>query len=81
MVIHVFVFEQVVQLQQFNILIFVHGASSLLQLLVCASNIFSIYKWSSMNDVMHTLTQRCPTHSQLATCGEWPFKCGEWVRF
>ena len=24
-------------------------------------------------------SQRCPTHSPLATCGEWPFKCGEWL--
>jgi hypothetical protein len=21
----------------------------------------------------------CPTHSPLATCGEWPFLCGEWL--
>jgi len=27
------------------------------------------------------LDQRCPTHSPLATCGEWPFKCGEWLIF
>jgi hypothetical protein len=27
------------------------------------------------------LNQRCPTHSPLATCGEWTFKCGEWVTF
>ncbi len=24
------------------------------------------------------LEQRCPTHSSLATCGEWSFICGEW---
>ena len=27
------------------------------------------------------LNQRCPTHSPLATCGEWPIKCGEWHKF
>ena len=27
------------------------------------------------------LVQRCPTHSPLATCGEWPIKCGEWHNF
>jgi hypothetical protein len=25
------------------------------------------------------LLQRCPTPSPLATCGEWTFKCGEWL--
>ncbi len=25
------------------------------------------------------LDHRCPTHSPLATCGKWPFKCGEWL--
>ena len=25
------------------------------------------------------LDQSCPTHSPIATCGEWPFKCGEWL--
>ena len=25
--------------------------------------------------------QRCPTHSPLATCGEWTFECGEWLNF
>ena len=27
------------------------------------------------------LKQRCPTHLSLATSGEWPFKCGEWLTF
>ncbi len=27
--------------------------------------------------VLDNLDQRCPTHSPLATCGEWPFKSGE----
>ena len=27
------------------------------------------------------LDQRCPKHSTLATCGELPFKCGEWLCF
>jgi len=27
------------------------------------------------------IEQRCPTHSPLATCGEWAFKCGEWLFF
>ena len=27
------------------------------------------------------LMQRCPTHSPLATCGEWRFKCGEYLYF
>jgi len=27
------------------------------------------------------LNQRCPTHSPLATCGEWLFKIGEWLHF
>jgi len=28
-----------------------------------------------------TLKQRCPTHSPLATCGEWPFERGEWLLY
>ena len=27
------------------------------------------------------LERRCPTHSPLATCGEWPIKCGECLQF
>jgi len=30
---------------------------------------------------LYVLDQRCPTHSPLATCGEWPVKCGEWLCF
>ena len=30
---------------------------------------------------IYGLKQRCPTHSPLDTCGEWPFKCGEWLTF
>ncbi len=26
-------------------------------------------------------SQRWPTHSPLATRGEWSFKCGEWLYF
>jgi len=29
------------------------------------------------NSELKALDQRCPTHSPFATCGEWPFKCGE----
>ena len=29
----------------------------------------------------HFLVQRFTTHSPLATCGEWPFKCGKWLCF
>ena len=25
--------------------------------------------------------QRCPTHSPLATCGEWMIKHGKWLLF
>ena len=28
---------------------------------------------------MITIVQRYQTHSPLATCGKWPFKCGEWL--
>ncbi len=28
-----------------------------------------------------TLNQRCPTHSPLATCDEWSFKCFEMLCF
>jgi len=31
--------------------------------------------------VCHGLDQCCPNHSPHATCGEWPFKCGEWLCF
>ena len=27
------------------------------------------------------LAQHCPIHLPLATCGKWPFKCGEWINF
>ena len=35
------------------------------------------HTYSTSADPLHPLRQRCPTHSPLATCGEWPFKCGE----
>ncbi len=28
-----------------------------------------------------SLEQRCPTHSPLATFGERPFECGEWLLY
>ncbi len=31
------------------------------------------------NNKFINLDQRCPTHSPLATCGEWPIECGEWI--
>ena len=29
----------------------------------------------------YDVKQRCPTHSPLATCGEWMLECGEWNFF
>jgi len=37
----------------------------------------SLYRDGSRRFRNTALEQRCPTHSPLATCGEWPFKCGE----
>jgi len=34
-----------------------------------------------MLDSLTIIDQRRPTHSPLATCGKWPFKCGEWLYF
>ncbi len=37
------------------------------------------YITCNFNSQYYNLEHRCPTLSPLATCGEWPFKCGEWV--
>jgi len=34
-----------------------------------------------IESIIQPLEQCCPTHSPLATCGEWSFICGEWLSF
>jgi len=38
---------------------------------------FSLRTTAVESLVFFTLEQRCPAHLQIATCGEWQFKCGE----
>jgi hypothetical protein len=38
-------------------------------------------KGCTLLNIVIGIDQRCPTHSPLATCGEWSFKCGEWLYF
>ena len=42
---------------------------------------FEVVNYLWWNFLFNSLNQRCPTHSPLATCGEWAFKCGEWLYF
>jgi hypothetical protein len=39
----------------------------------------SLGSFKVRNSTYYTIGQRCPTQSPLATCGEWSFKCGEWL--
>ena len=42
---------------------------------------FDCQKYKIVHYLFYDLSQRCPTHSPLATCGEWPIICGKWLSF
>jgi len=41
------------------------------------ANLTKLCFFSRFQILVNNIEQRCPTHSPLASCGEWPFKCGE----